>query len=1094
MLRAVKLGSGAIGRISSRFRSGVLGKADQDLLENYRVIGKGGAMLDGTANNSASNYTRIETRRPLWLGGQPVKKIRFIFANVLMAAGELNAADAITMEFGLERVSPAQTVMFTFNGQPTVTLQPGEMATTDSIDASAFGLAEFPANELFWMRTGGVVASGDTWSFSSLVSNPSGTSVGRSSHSATSQVSATGAMTTPPGGNGGIVGPSPTAVIGTWAGTPDISLYVDGDSIVARQNDSADNGVSGGGFITRGIRSVDGRSIPQVKVARGSVQAAHWNNGNTVRQYLMQFCTHYICNFGINDLVTGAYTAAQTLANKQAIWAAFRSLAKGPKYIIDVPVGPYTTSTDGYVTVANQTPVSGYETGGTKRSALNNSVLALVGEATGPDEIIDVNLDWADGTATDKWIASGTVDGVHPATTPHIAAGTRVTNAAHAWDMSGVNLNVDRIVAFGGYVPDSQHDNAGGTYDRLETRMWSKFGRQDVAYVRLVIYNGFLASGVIEAANGNAITVEAGVERVSPAATVVATWGGASSVTVASGGIAVSDPIPASAFSLGAFPAGEAFFIRTGVTGFGLGKVPQSSAVYTAVSGEASKASLGAGSQINATGALTGGTNYKGLIPLGIIGGWSGTPDVSLLVMGDSIATLTNDEQFNGTAGGGFITEGCASVGGGILAAAKLSRGGERAAVYATATNNPARRFMMRFATHLIENYGVNDLRDGTSAATLLTYSQALWALFRARAKGVQHISHVPVATSTTSTDSFATLANQTEFSAAFNTGGARDTYNTSVVALVGAANGPSQIIDTNLDWLDGGEPDKWRVNGAANWATADGLHPSPDFHSLASYRVNTYAGAWEPTVTAGTPPLKYSPSIWLDADDAGSITKDGADLVSAWADNSGNTNDAAQAVADYQPLYVASGIGGSPSLQMFHTGVTRSQMDVADDATLAYSGVGYTAVLVMQRDGDSGNTEHLFGKYTPNANWRMGISAGGSDDAHHVTTNSGTTGNVGSVTAIPVGTPKVITGMYTGADGAQSVQIRVNGSGIQHVKGAVSGGVAEDTTQYSLGARGFDSTAFDGYLGEVLYFNRPLSTMELGQVESYLKLKWGFN
>lgn len=43
---------------------------------------------------------------------------------------------------------------------------------------------------------------------------------------------------------------------------------------------------------------------------------------------------------------------------------------------------------------------------------------------------------------------------------------------------------------------------------------------------------------------------------------------------------------------------------------------------------------------------------------------------------------------------------------------------------------------------------------------------------------------------------------------------------------------------------------------------------------------------------------------LWLDANDAGTITKDGSNYVSQWNDKSGNGNHAAQSNGSYQPLY----------------------------------------------------------------------------------------------------------------------------------------------------------------------------------------------
>ena len=55
--------------------------------------------------------------------------------------------------------------------------------------------------------------------------------------------------------------------------------------------------------------------------------------------------------------------------------------------------------------------------------------------------------------------------------------------------------------------------------------------------------------------------------------------------------------------------------------------------------------------------------------------------------------------------------------------------------------------------------------------------------------------------------------------------------------------------------------------------------------------------------------------ALWLDADDASTITLNGS-TVSQWDDKSGNTRHASQATASLQPTYLATGFNGKPTLQ----------------------------------------------------------------------------------------------------------------------------------------------------------------------------------
>jgi hypothetical protein len=49
---------------------------------------------------------------------------------------------------------------------------------------------------------------------------------------------------------------------------------------------------------------------------------------------------------------------------------------------------------------------------------------------------------------------------------------------------------------------------------------------------------------------------------------------------------------------------------------------------------------------------------------------------------------------------------------------------------------------------------------------------------------------------------------------------------------------------------------------------------------------------------------------VWLDANDLSTITKDGSNAVSSWADKSGNGYDVIQGTTTQQPIYNINGFG----------------------------------------------------------------------------------------------------------------------------------------------------------------------------------------
>jgi hypothetical protein len=69
------------------------------------------------------------------------------------------------------------------------------------------------------------------------------------------------------------------------------------------------------------------------------------------------------------------------------------------------------------------------------------------------------------------------------------------------------------------------------------------------------------------------------------------------------------------------------------------------------------------------------------------------------------------------------------------------------------------------------------------------------------------------------------------------------------------------------------------------------------------------FAQDWTPA-NGGVPT-----ALWLDANDAGTITKDGGNLVSQWNDKSGNARHVTQATAANRPTYQAAGLNGKPAV-----------------------------------------------------------------------------------------------------------------------------------------------------------------------------------
>jgi hypothetical protein len=199
-----------------------------------------------------------------------------------------------------------------------------------------------------------------------------------------------------------------------------------------------------------------------------------------------------------------------------------------------------------------------------------------------------------------------------------------------------------------------------------------------------------------------------------------------------------------------------------------------------------------------------GGANV--MRPLAILG-YTRKPTAGLV--GDSIVQLGADTLASGIPDLGELARSIGSS----LGYLNLAVSGEQ--LMSGSINK--RLDFLACCTHIFNNYGINDFFAGKTAAQIITA--------QANLRGQAKIAGKPfyVATVTprcTSTDSFATTGNQTKFSGDAE----RVSYNNCVRAGLSGVTGFFEMADLAESARDSGV---WPVNGAANWSTADGVHPS---------------------------------------------------------------------------------------------------------------------------------------------------------------------------------------------------------------------------------------------------------------------------
>lgn len=223
--------------------------------------------------------------------------------------------------------------------------------------------------------------------------------------------------------------------------------------------------------------------------------------------------------------------------------------------------------------------------------------------------------------------------------------------------------------------------------------------------------------------------------------------------------------------------------------------------------------------------------------------------------------------------------------------------------------------------------------------------------------------------------------------------------------------------------------------------------------------------------------------ALWLDADDASTITLNGSN-VSQWLDKSGNARHVAQATAANQPTYTPNGLGGKPVLTFTGTNFLSRFSDTFlqnAPAASAFTVVSYANYATSRRSisitTTAGGAARLIA---------IGTNAAMQSVGRRLTSDSFSVSNGAPVAA----TTPVISGVQL--DFANNSNT------------AVINGVVAPAATFSSGAGNSESALVDigigtssptqlllGIMAETFLVNGVLSTADRQRLEGYLAWKW---
>ena len=242
---------------------------------------------------------------------------------------------------------------------------------------------------------------------------------------------------------------------------------------------------------------------------------------------------------------------------------------------------------------------------------------------------------------------------------------------------------------------------------------------------------------------------------------------------------------------------------------------------------------------------------------------------------------------------------------------------------------------------------------------------------------------------------------------------------------------------------------------------------------------------------------------VWLRADAGTSTTTNGA-AVSTWTDQSTNANNASQGTANRQPTYVSSFSNGMPALLFDNDQTNYDYLTITDNATLDGSS-GFSAFAVYNMNAGTAIT-------APRAIFSKRLNPGSQNAYGWFFYNDGspatgirnyldieTTNNrLETATNYATGTNYISSFVFQDGASPATDEVRVFNTATQVANGTESSGaIGNYASNLHIGVlfghtgAGANSSRFNGYIGEIIIWEKALNAAELLIVNNYLSAKY---
>lgn len=293
-------------------------------------------------------------------------------------------------------------------------------------------------------------------------------------------------------------------------------------------------------------------------------------------------------------------------------------------------------------------------------------------------------------------------------------------------------------------------------------------------------------------------------------------------------------------------------------------------------------------------------------------------------------------------------------------------------------------------------------------------------------------------------------------------------TYSAMPIEVERGVTPASSALDVDVFRSDSREylyTTRTKTNGSFKFL----CHTDAIQHFCEAYVNNSSAGrsfdftpsgfSWNPF---WTPAALGNLGIWLRADLG--VTQSGT--ISAWADQSGNGNNASQGTSGFRPTYLSASTDNKPAAS-FDGG--DDQLDVTDSGTIG-STTAFSVSCWIRTGATFPSNGTIIAQWGATERFLMRVETGGN---LVVSISNGTAGTATVSSALAVSTWYLVTFTYDGSGSGNSGKLKlfINGR-LQSpsFSGTVPASTGNPTSVLSIGSRNTASTYFNGYIGEIVF------------------------